>query len=63
VDEFQAPLLRRVLQVDPRDEGRGERGHDEPAEKVDTKVVETLVALEPGARLPIGLRVDAFLVR
>ena len=32
---------------------------DEPSERVDTKVLETLVDLEPGAELPIGLRVDA----
>lgn len=30
-----------------------------PSERVDTKVLETLVDLEPGANLPIGLRVDA----
>lgn len=31
----------------------------EPRERVDTKVLETLVELEAGAALPIGLRVDA----
>jgi ABC exporter DevB family membrane fusion protein len=35
---------------------------DEPAEKVDTKILETLVELEPGTDLPDGLRVDAFIV-
>jgi len=35
---------------------------DEPTEKVDTKILETLVELEPGSRLPDGLRVDAFIV-
>jgi HlyD family secretion protein len=35
---------------------------DEPAEKVDTKILETLVELAPGAPLPDGLRVDAFIV-
>jgi len=34
----------------------------EPAEKVDTKILETLVELAPGAPLPDGLRVDAFIV-
>jgi HlyD family secretion protein len=34
----------------------------EPAEKVDTKILETLVELDPGAQLPDGLRVDAFIV-
>ena len=35
---------------------------DEPAEKVDTKILETLVELDAGSRLPDGLRVDAFIV-
>jgi HlyD family secretion protein len=35
---------------------------DEPTEKVDTKILETLVELDGGARLPDGLRVDAFIV-
>jgi len=35
---------------------------DEPTEKVDTKILETLVELDPGTRLPDGLRVDAFIV-
>jgi HlyD family secretion protein len=35
---------------------------DEPVEKVDTKILETLVELDPGAQLPDGLRVDAFIV-
>ena len=35
---------------------------DEPAEKVDTKILETLVELDPGSDLPDGLRVDAFIV-
>jgi HlyD family secretion protein len=35
---------------------------DEPTEKVDTKILETLVELNPGADLPDGLRVDAFIV-
>lgn len=34
----------------------------EPTEKVDTKILETLVELDPGTRLPDGLRVDAFIV-
>jgi HlyD family secretion protein len=33
---------------------------DEPTERIDTKVLETLIALQPGAPLPIGLRVDVF---
>ena len=35
---------------------------DEPAERVDTKVLETLIELEPGRALPLGLRVDAFIL-
>jgi hypothetical protein len=34
---------------------------DEPSEKTDTKVLETLVELAPGTRLPVGLRVDVFI--
>jgi len=34
---------------------------DEPSEHVDTKILETLVELDPGERLPLGLRVDSFL--
>lgn len=35
---------------------------DEPAEKVDTKILETLIQLDRGSELPDGLRVDAFIV-
>jgi len=35
---------------------------DEPTEKVDTKILETLVELDRGSNLPDGLRVDAFIV-
>jgi len=35
---------------------------DEPTEKVDTKILETLVELAPGSQLPDGLRVDAFII-
>jgi multidrug resistance efflux pump len=34
---------------------------DEPTERVDTKVLETLVELEQSSKLPTGLRVDAFI--
>jgi ABC exporter DevB family membrane fusion protein len=34
---------------------------DEPSERVDTKILETLMELDPGQRLPLGLRVDAYL--
>jgi hypothetical protein len=35
---------------------------DEPTEKVDTKMLETLVELDAGTQLPDDLRVDAFVV-
>jgi ABC exporter DevB family membrane fusion protein len=35
---------------------------DEPTERVDTKILETLVELDPGSSLPDGLRVDAFIL-
>ena len=34
---------------------------DEPSEHVDTKILETLVELDAGQTLPLGLRVDAYL--
>lgn len=43
--------------------GRKKIRTDEPTERVDTKVLETLVELNTGTRLPIGLRVDAFIER
>jgi HlyD family secretion protein len=33
---------------------------EEPSERVDTKILETLVELDPGQRVPLGLRVDAY---
>jgi HlyD family secretion protein len=41
--------------------GRKNVRTDEPAERVDTKVLETLVELEDGRELPLGLRVQAFI--
>jgi len=35
---------------------------DEPTERVDVKILETLVELDSGAALPMGLRVDAYIV-
>lgn len=34
---------------------------DEPSERVDTKILETLVELNPGQKLPLGLRVDSYI--
>ncbi|MEZ5427862.1 MAG: efflux RND transporter periplasmic adaptor subunit [Pyrinomonadaceae bacterium] len=42
--------------------GRKNVRTDEPAEKNDTKILETLVELDPGQKLPLGLRVDAFVL-
>ncbi len=35
---------------------------DEPTERVDRKILETLVELDKGADLPVGLRVDTYIV-
>lgn len=35
---------------------------DAPSERVDTKILETLVELDKGTSLPMGLRVDAYIV-
>ncbi len=42
--------------------GRKNIRTDEPTERVDTKILETLVELDKGAQLPVGLRVDAFIL-
>jgi ABC exporter DevB family membrane fusion protein len=34
---------------------------DEPTERVDTKILETLIQLDDGHELPLGLRVDALI--
>lgn len=36
---------------------------ERPDERTDTRVLETLVELDPGSSLPIGLRVDSFIAR
>jgi ABC exporter DevB family membrane fusion protein len=41
--------------------GRKNIRTEEPTEKVDTKVLETLIELGRDVRLPVGLRVDAFI--
>jgi HlyD family secretion protein len=42
--------------------GRKSIHSDEPTERVDQKILETLVDLEPDSKLPIGLRVTSHLV-
>ena len=41
--------------------GRKNVRTDEPSERVDVKILETVILLEPGAQIPIGLRVDAYI--
>jgi HlyD family secretion protein len=50
----------RVVRVG-KELGRKNVRTDEPTEKVDTKILETLVELDPGANLPVGLRVDTYI--
>jgi len=40
--------------------GRKNVRTEEPGEHVDTKILETLIQLDPGQRLPLGLRVDGY---
>lgn len=42
--------------------GRKNIRTDEPSERVDTKILETLVEMDDARELPVGLRVDAFIV-
>ena len=42
--------------------GRKNVRTDEPTERVDMKILETLVELDNGVELPIGLRVNAYIV-
>jgi HlyD family secretion protein len=49
----------RVIRVG-KELGRKNVQTDEPTEKVDTKILETLIELKAGTQLPVGLRVDAF---
>jgi HlyD family secretion protein len=41
--------------------GRKNVRTDEPSERVDSKILETLIELDAGQTLPIGLRVDTYL--
>jgi ABC exporter DevB family membrane fusion protein len=43
--------------------GRKNVRTDEPTERVDMKILETLVELDNGVELPVGLRVNAFIVQ
>lgn len=41
--------------------GRKALRNEQPAERVDTRVLEVLIELESGSDLPVGLRVDTYL--
>lgn len=60
-DAFGAEKFRgrvvRINQILGRKNFRTER----PTEKVDTKILEVLIELEPNQKLPVGLRVDTFI--
>ena len=43
--------------------GRKNVRTDEPTERVDMKILETLVELDQGVELPVGLRVNAYIVK
>ena len=42
--------------------GRKTLRTDEPTERFDTKMLETLIELDPGTPLPVGFRVDTFIL-
>ena len=54
--KFAAKVIK-IGQILGRKNFRTER----PTEKVDTKILEVLLELEPNQKLPLGLRVDAFI--
>jgi len=55
--KFEGTVIRvgRIL-------GKKNLRTDEPTEHVDTKILETVVELNAGERLPLGLRVDPYIV-
>ena len=50
--------VRRIGQV----LGKKRVRTDEPTERVDTKILETLIELDRGQRLHLGLRVNSFIL-
>lgn len=54
--KFWGHVIRVAGMLGPKNIQTGE-----PKEKVDTKILETLVQLDPGVHLPVGLRVDAYI--
>jgi len=57
----QRQFWGRVVQVG-QELGRKNIRTEEPTERVDTKILEALVELDDGHPLPIGLRVNAFIL-
>ena len=57
----QRKFWGRVVRVG-EELGRKNIRTDEPTERVDTKILEALVELNPGADLPVGLRVDGYIL-
>ncbi|MBL8229837.1 MAG: efflux RND transporter periplasmic adaptor subunit, partial [Bryobacterales bacterium] len=53
---FQARVIRIGNML-----GRKSIRTDEPSERNDVKILETLLELEAGARVPVGMRVDVFI--
>jgi len=61
VDAYRTQkFTARVIRVG-NELGRKNIRTDEPTERVDTKILETLLQLDPGIQLPDGLRVDAYI--
>jgi len=54
-------FLGHVVQIGQQ-LGRKNVRTDEPTERVDMKILETLIALDNGTELPVGLRVNAYIV-
>lgn len=42
--------------------GRKNVRSDDPAERLDTKVLETLIEFAPGTSIPVGMRMDVFIL-
>ncbi|WP_268885690.1 HlyD family secretion protein [Fundidesulfovibrio magnetotacticus] len=51
----------RVIRV-ARMLGRKNVRTDDPAERLDTKILETLVEFAPGEEIPVGMRMDVFIL-
>lgn len=54
--KFRATVVRVSKML-----GRKQIRTDEPGERMDAKVLETLLQLEPNTPIPVGMRVDAYL--